>query len=330
MSQSAKEHQIRKQMFEALYGDYQQPIERYLVKWVHDQEQASDLCQETFKQLLESLRKETVVKQYAHYRNWLYRTAKHRAIDYLRQNRPVVYLSQSESEANSWFDELRTEGHEDIIEDLICTVDDLLQLPQKQRKYLVKYAKGHNQKEIAEEEDISEATVSEYMKKGRAELRRKSFVVTADLEERKRVSKEIDRAIDLILSKVRTLAIISIYENPDFMMKEEQQFHFGRPYELVAQEVGDNLLRQYIKDDASFDEFLRVQDNALIDEGLFCYVAQGVETLEKSDYTLRDVERDLDRKLRKPMRRVLIDVENDKKGLLSDTAVLGAYGQYLF
>jgi DNA-directed RNA polymerase specialized sigma24 family protein len=55
MSKSATEYQVRKQMFETLYEEYQEPIERYLVTRVYNQEQASDLCQETFKQLWELL-----------------------------------------------------------------------------------------------------------------------------------------------------------------------------------------------------------------------------------------------------------------------------------
>jgi RNA polymerase sigma-70 factor, ECF subfamily len=180
MSQLSTEYQVREQMFAMLYEDYQQPIERFLVKRVDEQESARDLCQETFKQLWEFLCKETVVKQYAYYRNWLYKTAKYRAIDYLRRNKPMVYLSQSESEANSWFDELRIEGLEDRI-DLICMQDDLLQLPPEQREYLVEYASGHKQKEIAAKKGISESTVSEYMSQGRTNLRKKYYLATADI-----------------------------------------------------------------------------------------------------------------------------------------------------
>jgi RNA polymerase sigma factor (sigma-70 family) len=171
-------------MFEALYEDYQKPIERYLVKWVRNKEDAREICQDTFEYFWQFLTKETVVQSAAKYKGDLYTTAKYRAIGHLRrQNKTIVYLSQSESEANSWFDELRTEGREDIIEDLICTQDDLLQLPQKQREYLVEYALGHKQKEIAEEKGISKSTVSEYIRLGRTNLRnRKSFVVTVDLK----------------------------------------------------------------------------------------------------------------------------------------------------
>lgn len=190
MRHSATEYQVRIQMFEALYEDYQKPIERYLVKWIHDQESARDLCQETFAYFWQFLIKETVVQPAANYKTDLYTTAKYRAIDYLRKhNKPIVYLSQSESEENSWFDELRAEGHEELIEDWMSTQDDLLQLPPQQRDSLVQYALGYKQKEIAEKKGISESAVSAYMSLGRNNLRnKKSFAVTADLQYAKELS----------------------------------------------------------------------------------------------------------------------------------------------
>ncbi len=175
------DYQVRVQVFNMIYEDYRESIERYLVTLVYEQEQARDLCHVTFEQFWEFLCKETVVKQIAYYKNWLYKTAKYRAIDYLRRNKPIVYLSQSESEANSWFDELRTEVFEDRI-DLICLLDGLLQLPQQQRDVVVAMLKGFKQKDIAAKSGISKSTVSEYVKLARAQLYRKVYPVTEDMK----------------------------------------------------------------------------------------------------------------------------------------------------
>ena len=307
MSQIATEYQVREQMFNTLYKDYQQKIERYLVTLVYNQEQASDLRQEAYMQLLEFLRNETVVKQYAYYRNWLYKTATFRAVDYLRRNKPMVYLSQIESEANSWSDKLRTEGLEDRI-DLVDLPNELLQLPPKQRECLVEYAEGYKQKEIAENKGISEAAVSGYMRMGRTNLRnKKSFVVTADLEERRRVSREIDETTNRMLFESFTI-LYKIEHNENLMSSPNYV---------------DRVLGQHIKEDAlimstlesTFEELLRFEQESF---------------KEIDDNHMRNLIRYYDRTFGKTLRRVLIDAENQNRGLLSDTAVLGAYGQYLF
>jgi RNA polymerase sigma factor (sigma-70 family) len=347
MSQLATEYQIREQMYVMLYEEYQEPIKRHLfVRWVHNLDIADDLCQETFKQLWESLRKETVVKQYAYYENWLYKTATYRAIDYLRQNKPIVYLSQSESEANSWFDELRTEGLEDRI-DFTCTQDDLLQLPPKQRYSVVKHAEGYNLSEIAEDLGVGKSTVSGYISQGRTNLRnRKSFAVTADLEERRRVSGEIDRIINMIeISQLELLSkIASNMQHGGYFTKEASLDPFSMAYE-VAYELQNNeeLRSEVVPELKSVDNVNNVLDDYMEEDALVKLVpgtgtirellrfgVQETLTLTESDQLSIDVERYLDRTIRKPWRRVLIDAENKRRGLLSDTAVLGAYGQYLF
>ena len=215
MSQSATEYQIRKQMFETLYEDYQEPIERYLVKrLVHDQESASDLCQEAFKQLWEDLCKETALKQYAHYKNWLYKTANYRAIDYLRKhNKPIAYEYLSESGEDRHIPEPLVEGHENRIcdRDLLRAV--LAQMPQRHQQIVRLLEQGLTQKQIAEQLGKSPSTVSETLRDVKTQLRglhRKSFPVAHSLQQQvlfwhqdvKKMNNWVNDDQDIILTKL--------------------------------------------------------------------------------------------------------------------------------
>src|SRR5206468_12012106 len=116
----------------------------------------------------------------------------------------------------------------------------------------VEYAEGDKQKEIAEDKGISEAAVSGYMRMGRTNLRnKKSFVVTADLEERRRVSREIDEATNRML-----------FESFTILYKIEHNENL-----ISSPNYVDRVLGQHIKEDAlimstlesTFEELLRFE-----------------------------------------------------------------------
>src|SRR5438874_12589056 len=92
------------EIFEILYKSYQQPIERYLMTLVGDQELARDLCQDTFERVLKY--KETILQQTA--KSWLYRIATNLARDAHRHNKLIEFLPIPDREA-----ELGIEGDED-------------------------------------------------------------------------------------------------------------------------------------------------------------------------------------------------------------------------
>src|SRR6266853_4041254 len=83
------------QIFGMLYELYQRPIERYLMTLVHDKELAADLCHDTFIRVWKHFtRQETTLPQTAyHFKNWLYATAKHIAIDAHRHNELIDFLA---------------------------------------------------------------------------------------------------------------------------------------------------------------------------------------------------------------------------------------------
>ena len=141
---------------EKLYEKYQQPIERYLMGLVHDQELARDLCQETFEHVLKhQLRQEKDLPQTAYYlQNWLYRIAKNRAIDHRRHNKLIEFLPIPEREA-----ELCVEGDEDRIVERLWLQETVTQLPPMQRESLLaKHYWGHCAKRDALELGISESS----------------------------------------------------------------------------------------------------------------------------------------------------------------------------
>ena len=181
MRQLSTEYHVRAQMFATLYEDYQKPIERYLKTQVFDQEQASDLCQETFKQLWEFLCKETVVKQYVYYRNWLYKTATCRAIDYLRQKKPMGYLSMLDSEAYPSYPELSGEEEAEIIT-RIDLRKNLAQMPLRHQQIVRLIDQGYEQKDIAARLGKSASTVSEILRDVKTQLQPKYYPAAHSLQ----------------------------------------------------------------------------------------------------------------------------------------------------
>lgn len=175
-----EDYQIRKCLFAMLYEDYQEPIERYLVKWVHDQESARDLCQETFAYFWKFLlTKETIVQPAANYVGRIYKTAQYRAIDYLRRKKPTGYLSMLDSEADA--PELMVESDEDRICDLDSFWGAVAHLPLEQQECLLLKSYGHKQKEIAAMLGISPSRVSEILSDVKTQLQSKCYQVPVDL-----------------------------------------------------------------------------------------------------------------------------------------------------
>ena len=179
-----KEYQARELAFDWLYKYYQQPILRYLVMRVHDQEYAADLCQVTFTRVWTYFKRlETSLPRTAkHLRNWLYKIASDVAIDEYRSKKHIDYQPLPDSEEYAQLAELRIEGVEDRIHDLIWLQDEVPQMPQRYRECFVrKHYWGYSQKEIAAELGISESAVSAYVSLGKSQLHKKYFTVTLDL-----------------------------------------------------------------------------------------------------------------------------------------------------
>jgi RNA polymerase sigma factor (sigma-70 family) len=176
-----KDNRARASAFEKLYAYYQQPIERYLLKRVHDQELAADLSQKTFTRVWEKfLHLDTILPGTSdHMRNWLFNIAERVAIDDYRRNKLIDFQPLSEDEAYTGFGALVVEFDFD---NRPWLQEAFVQLPTKQRDSLAMQIRGHSEKEIAEKLGIKPSAVSMNISRAKAELRKKCYPVTIDFQ----------------------------------------------------------------------------------------------------------------------------------------------------
>lgn len=76
--------------FEALVARYQTPVRLYLARLIDDDEQASDLTQDTFWQAWNGL---PGLRDPQHFRAWLFRVATNRGRSWLRHRRLIGWIS---------------------------------------------------------------------------------------------------------------------------------------------------------------------------------------------------------------------------------------------
>ena len=179
-----KDIQDRELAFERLYKYYKQPIERYLVALVHDEEHAADLSQETFKRVWTLFRRlETSLPQTVnHLKNWLYKIASDVAIDDYRRKKSRDFLTMSDSEAYAQLSELVVEGEEERIFDRLTLQEAITQMPQQYQQCFLWSYYGYTYQEIAAKKGIAEKTVSANVSRGKAQLQSKIYPVTVDLQ----------------------------------------------------------------------------------------------------------------------------------------------------
>jgi RNA polymerase sigma-70 factor (ECF subfamily) len=155
-----------------LYNDAQafaQIVQRYAgfvyatcLRIVGDPARAEDLSQETFFRLM---RRPHEVNQ--NLGGWLHRTATHLAVDALRsessrKRREIAYTRDFDRDASSWA-ELSP-----------CVDQALSELPEELRTLLVRhFLLGRTQAQLAEENELSPATISRRMHQGLEELRQR-------------------------------------------------------------------------------------------------------------------------------------------------------------
>jgi RNA polymerase sigma-70 factor (ECF subfamily) len=155
-----------------LYNDAQafaQIVQRYAafvyatcLRITGDSARAEDLSQETFFRLM---RRPHEIHQ--NLGGWLHRTATHLAVDSLRsessrKRREIAYTRPCERDASTWAE-------------LSPSVDQALsELPEELRTLLVRhFLLGQTQAQLAEETDLSPATISRRMHQGLEELRQR-------------------------------------------------------------------------------------------------------------------------------------------------------------
>jgi len=169
-------------VFEIIYGLFQEPIERYLVTRINDQESARELCQDTFERLWNFLlRQETILQPTAYYKNWLYKTATNLAIDKYRHKMLIDFVPLPEDEAYTRFVEMTVEGHESWLCNFDRLQEALAQLsPQYRNCVELHKICGYSLQETAAKLGITESTVSANASRGKARLYRKYFPMTVE------------------------------------------------------------------------------------------------------------------------------------------------------
>jgi RNA polymerase sigma-70 factor (ECF subfamily) len=149
--------------FEALVGQYQAPLFRYLRGFVGDTEHARDLVQETFLRAYKSLGS---LEDPSLLRSWLYRIAHNQACSALRRRRLV-----------SWLRLLPTHRTEESAPDRsaieAARIEEALgRIPRDQRAPLLLHlVAGFSYSEIAGLLNITEGTVRMRISRGRAAFR---------------------------------------------------------------------------------------------------------------------------------------------------------------
>lgn len=160
--------------FEMLYEYYQQPLGRCLTYLVGDREAAFDLYQDTFQELWTRLPERSFIKNFE---AWLYTIARRKAIDYLRHEKKITFVSFPEEDPNKpgayvLSGLISIVGPEDRTCEVMCIKQALEAMSVQCRTcVLLQDLWGYSQSEIADFLEISVKTVSANVSRGHAQLR---------------------------------------------------------------------------------------------------------------------------------------------------------------
>ena len=147
--------------------DFSDGVYRFLLKSTRDADLANDLVQDSFMKLW--LKRKTV--DYKKSKSYLFSTAYHTMIDYIRKNERITRL-----EGNEHFSPVSYDNYSDLKEVLNEAVN---LLPDIQRSVvLLRDYEGYSYKEIGEITELSEAQVKVYIYRARLFL--KKYIVSPD------------------------------------------------------------------------------------------------------------------------------------------------------
>jgi RNA polymerase sigma-70 factor (ECF subfamily) len=157
--------------FVSLYQHYKTGVWQRLTYFVSDREAVQDLFQETF---LRAWQKLPELKSGVPFESWLRRIAANLAIDYLRHEKQVLFVSLTEDNGESaTLSILRNtvglEAEFDLREGIRLALQAMS--PQNRVCVLLQDQQGFSQREIAQLLQISEKSVSAYVSRGREQLR---------------------------------------------------------------------------------------------------------------------------------------------------------------
>ena len=142
---------------------YADSLYRFVLKNLKDEHMSSDIIQDTFEKLWMKL--EEVSSQKV--RSYLYTSAYHTMIDYIRKEKKLVHADQAS------FEQATQEGHYSDLGEILDRA--ILNLPADQKAVLMlRDYEGYAYKEIAEITGLNEAQVKVYIYRARVYL--KSYI----------------------------------------------------------------------------------------------------------------------------------------------------------
>ncbi len=140
---------------------YSDNLYRYLLKNLGDEDTSKDLVQESYLKLWEKHKELDFAKS----KSYLFTTAHHTMIDYLRKNKRMQVREIEEHETG-----INSRQYTDLKEVLNKAVE---RLPEDQRAVvLLRDYEGYNYKEISEITGLSETQVKVYIFRARTALRK--------------------------------------------------------------------------------------------------------------------------------------------------------------
>jgi len=147
-----------------LYAD---GVYRFILKNIKNEDNARDIVQDAFTKMWEKAKDIA----YAKSKSYLFTTAYHTMIDFIRKEKPKVDIDEFNDPAHS---------HQSGYSDLKEILDEAVQkLPEIQRSVLMlRDYEGYSYKEIGEITDLNESQVKVYIYRARVYL--KKYLVSID------------------------------------------------------------------------------------------------------------------------------------------------------
>jgi RNA polymerase sigma-70 factor (ECF subfamily) len=155
---------------EVLFGSYYEQVSLYLIRLVGDDEVGHELAQETFLKAWQAL---PGLREEARFVGWLYRIATNLARDHQRRARLIRWLPWDQYQQREEAQPTGRTGPETQVEEAELLKQALAQVSLTYRACLVLYiVEDLPQPAIAERLGIKPSSVSNYVSRGLAELRR--------------------------------------------------------------------------------------------------------------------------------------------------------------
>ncbi len=164
--------------FKLLIKKYQQFIFRTCIGYVHNEDDANDLTQDTFINAYSNLHK---FKRKAEFKTWLYRIAINRSLNHLRSKKRNLFerldnISENEQKSITLPD-IETNNPEKILienEHRLIIQQELNKLSYKQKTaFILSKYDNLSQKEIAQIMNISEGAVESLIQRAKTSLYKK-------------------------------------------------------------------------------------------------------------------------------------------------------------